>query len=67
MRILKQTHSAEKLERGDPLDFLKLQFAAKCKISKNLKGDPLATKKVSKKSRTVPKKIKGGPGFVSYF
>ena len=29
MRILKQSHSAEKLESGDPLDFLKLQFAAK--------------------------------------
>ena len=29
MRSLKQPHSAEKLERGDPLGFLKLQFAAK--------------------------------------
>ena len=31
MRFLKQSHSAEKLERNflDPLDFLKLQFAAK--------------------------------------
>ena len=29
MRILKQSHSDEKLERGDPLGFLKLQFAAK--------------------------------------
>ena len=29
MRIWKQSHSAEKLERGDPLGFLKLQFAAK--------------------------------------
>ena len=29
MRILKQSHSAEKLERGDLLGFLKLQFAAK--------------------------------------
>ena len=29
MRILKQSHSAEKIERGDPLNFLKLQFAAK--------------------------------------
>ena len=29
MRILKQSHSAEKVERGDPLGFLKLQFAAK--------------------------------------
>ena len=31
MRFLKQSHSAEKLERGDPLGFLKLQFAAKYK------------------------------------
>ena len=29
MRILKQYDSAKKLERGDPLVFLKLQFAAK--------------------------------------
>ena len=31
MRIMKQSHSAEKLEMGDPLGFLKLkfQFAAK--------------------------------------
>ena len=29
MRILKQSHSVEKLERRDPLGFLKLQFAAK--------------------------------------
>ena len=29
MRILKQSHSAEKAGRGDPLGFLKLQFAAK--------------------------------------
>ena len=29
MRFLKQSHSAEKLERGDLLGFLKLQFAAK--------------------------------------
>ena len=28
MRILKQSHSAKKLERGDPLGFVKLQFAA---------------------------------------
>ena len=29
MRIFKQSHSAEKVERGDSLGFLKLQFAAK--------------------------------------
>ena len=27
---MKQSHSAEKPKRGDPLDFLKLHFAAKC-------------------------------------
>ena len=36
MRFLKQSHSAEKLERGDPLGFLKLQFAAK--YQKKMKG-----------------------------
>ena len=29
MRILKQSHSAKKLDKGDPLGFLKLQLAAK--------------------------------------
>ena len=29
IRILSQSQSAEKLERGDPLGFLKLQFALK--------------------------------------
>ena len=29
MRFLKQSHSTKKLERGDLLGFLKLQFAAK--------------------------------------
>ena len=29
MRILKQSHSAEKVERGDPLGFLNPRFAAK--------------------------------------
>ena len=69
MRILKQSHSAEKLERGDLLGFLKLQFAAK--YQKTWRGDRLATKKNSKKSRTVPKKTQRGDpvvpsGFVSY-
>ena len=40
MRILKHSHSAEKLRRGDPLGFLKLQFA----ISNNLKGGTLIIK-----------------------
>ena len=65
MRILKQSHSAKKLERGDPLGFSKLQFAAK--YQKNLKGGPFG----DKKSRIVPKKIQRGDhvvpsGFVSY-
>ena len=55
MRFLKQSHSAEKLERGDPLGFLKLQFAAK--YHKTCRGDSLATKKNLRKSRTVPKKF----------
>ena len=55
MRILSQSHSAEKLERGDPLGFLKLQFAVK--YQKNLKGGPFGDKNDSKKKRlTVPKK-----------
>ena len=58
MRFLKQSHSAEKLERGDPLGFLKLQFAAKYQKTWGALWRP---KKISKKSRTVPKKIKGGP------
>ena len=53
MRILRQSHSAEILERGDPLGFLVLQVAAK--YQKNLKRDPLKAKKIEK-SRPVPKK-----------
>ena len=57
MRFLKQSHCAEKLERGDPLGFLKLQFAAK---NQKLEGGPFGDKKKFKKSRTVAKKFKGG-------
>ena len=69
IRSLSQSHSAEKLERGDPLGFSKLQFAVKYR--KIRRGDPLDTKKISKKSRTVPKKTQRGDpivssGFVSY-
>ena len=53
-----ETPSAEKLKRGDPLGFLKLQFAAK--YFKNLKGDPLAAKKF-KKVAQCQKNSKGGP------
>ena len=59
MTFLKQSHSAEKLEKGDPLGFLKLQFAANANIKK-LEGGTLWRQKNSKKSRTVPKKFKGG-------
>ena len=46
MKFLKQSHSAEKLDRGDSLGFLK---PVSCKISKNLKGGPFGDKKISKK------------------
>ena len=55
---MSQSHSAEKLEKGDPLGFLKLQFAVK--YQKNLKGDPSETKKNSKKVAQCRKKLKGG-------
>ena len=57
MRILSQSHSAEKLERGDPLSFLKLQFAVK--YQKTCRGT--LWRQQIRKSRTVPKKNKGGP------
>ena len=37
------------------------QTSVSFKISKNLKGDPLATNKFRKKSRTEPDKIERGP------
>ena len=64
MRISKQSHSAERLERGDPLglwNFSMLQNIRK------LEGGP---KKFEKKVAQCRKKIKGGPvvpsGFVSF-
>ena len=52
--------SAEKLERGDPLGFLKLQFAAK--YQKTWRWDRLATKENSKKkSHSAEKNSKGWP------
>ena len=39
-------------------------YSFRCKISKNLKGDPLGTKKF-RKSRTVPKKTQRGDPIVS--
>ena len=66
---MSQSQSAEKLRRGDPLGFSKLQFAVKYRKIRS--GDPLDTKKIRKKSRTVPKKTQRGDpivssGFVSY-
>ena len=63
------SHSAEKIKRGDPL--ASDGFLDYVKKVQNERGDPLDTKKFSKKSRTVPKKNrKGGlcspSGFVGY-
>ena len=52
MRFLKQSHSAEKLERGDPLGFLKLQLAAK--YQKTWRGTLWRQKK---QKVAVPKKM----------
>ena len=69
MRILSQSQSAEKLGRGDPLGFSKLQFAVK--YQKNFKGGPFGDRKnFGKKVAQCRKKLKGDPrvssGFVSY-
>ena len=56
MRILKQSHSAEKLEKRDPLGFLKLQFAAQ--YQKNLKGTLWRQESIQKKSYSAEKKSK---------
>ena len=63
---MSQSHSAEKLERGDPLGFSKLQFAVKYR--KIRRGDPLDTKKIRKKSHSAEKKLNPivSSGFVSY-
>ena len=58
MRIPKKSLIAKKFKRGDPLGFLKLQFAAK--YQNKLERGPFGDKKISKKSRTVPKKPKRG-------
>ena len=62
---MSQSHSAEKLERGEPLGFLKLPFAVKYQKTK---GAPFGDKKKSKKGRTVPKKTQTlvSSCFVSY-
>ena len=60
MRILKQSDSAKKLERGDHFE-----TSVCCKISKNLKGGHFGDNKNSKKSLTEPKKIQSGDHIVS--
>ena len=49
------SHSAEKNQKGDPLS--SDGFVDYVKKVQNERGGPLETKKISKKSRTVPKKI----------
>ena len=56
MIILKQSHSAEKLERGDPLGFLILQFVVK--YQKTGRGT-LSRQKIEKKVAQCRKKFKG--------
>ena len=63
------SHSAEKCKRGDPL--VSAGFVGYVKKVKNERRDPLETEKVSRKIRTVPKKIERGDslvpsGFVGY-
>ena len=58
MRVLKQSHSAEKFERGDILSFLKLQFFETAKDQKPRRG-PLETKKLQEKSYSVEKIQRG--------
>ena len=54
----KMSHSAEKCKRGDPFDF---QTCILLQNNKKLKGGPFGDiKKFSKKSHTVPKKIRRG-------
>ena len=55
----KKSHSAEKCKREDPLGCINIQSVAK--YEKNSKRDSFGTLKIfSKKSRTAPKKNKGG-------
>ena len=57
MRILKQSRSAEKCERGGPLGFLKPEIVAR---HQKTEADTLETKTIFE-SLTAPKKLKGGP------
>ena len=59
MRVLKVSQCRKTRKRGP---FGLFETSVCCKISKNLKGDRLATKKNSKKkSHSVEKSSKGGP------
>ena len=49
--------------KGDPSGFINIHSVAK--YQKTRRGDPLGTKKISKKSRTVPKKTQRGDPIVS--
>ena len=69
MRFLEQSHSAEKVERGDPFGLFETSVC--CKISKNLKGEPFGDKKNREKVAQCQKKIQRGDpvvpsGFVSF-
>ena len=55
MRFLKQSHSAEKLERGTLWAFRNFSLLQNIK---KLEGGPFGDKKIRKKSCTVPKKLK---------
>ena len=55
--ILSKSQSVEKLERGDPLDFLKLQFAVKYQK----RGTLWRQKNFQKKSHSAEKNSNGGP------
>ena len=53
------SHNAEKIEKGDPLAFFNI-INSVAKLQKN-EGGTLWWKKIRKKSRTMPKKLNGGP------
>ena len=55
----KKSHSAEKIEKGDPL--VSAGFVGYVKKVKNERSDPLETEKISKKkSHSAGKNRKGG-------
>ena len=60
LKILEKSHSAEKIKRGDPS--VSAGFVGYVKKVKNERGDPLETKKISKKKspHSAEKKSKGG-------